>query len=434
MPMEISYLGRLFDFIDSKTGIIRDAVIFRNHALDPKVFCAIANPASLLPHLGYDFDNRGAACGLTRSRALIRAVGECIERYSSAFYNERDLVFDTSENLSANRIEHYSHSLFYPFSEQQYNSREFRFKRIESGTEIHWVSATDFSLSTKVFVPASCVFLPYRFEKEPISHDPISTGLAAGISIDDCIEKGVAEIVERDALMIAWKSSLTPTRINIDGIETHHPEIAKLLNAVCHLPGRWYVNLLTRDINVPVVSAAFIDSEGLPLTSFGISAHKDFACAMASAIEEALLSRFLLNRTTIVKLPADSPLPDLSTLRGHLFSHAVSPNLKEEFLSIFDTGPVSTFFEIFECFKSGGSVLEETLKSGFKVLYRDVTTADLKASGVYSVRVLIPGMEPLDNDHYAPFLGGCRLAAALIDLTGDGSIVRNINGAPHPFP
>ena len=42
-------------------------------------------------------------------------------------------------------------------------------------------------------IPASCVYVPYMFDSavEPFTHVSISTGLAAGRDVDQCIAKGM---------------------------------------------------------------------------------------------------------------------------------------------------------------------------------------------------------------------------------------------------
>jgi ribosomal protein S12 methylthiotransferase accessory factor len=45
-------------------------------------------------------------------------------------------------------------------------------------------------------------------------------------------------------------------------------------------------------------------------------------------------------------------------------------------------------------------------ESGLDVLVVDLTTDDLRSVGVHAVRVLVPGLVPVNSDHRWPFLGG----------------------------
>lgn len=431
MRPNMSGFGRLITAVDEKTGIVRRVDILRNATRDPRVHCVVAHPADLTPILGYTFENRGGACALTKARAATRAIGECIERYSSAFYDLGALRRNSIEELDGAGERFYPTSAFYSFSPQQRRvDKLFPYVELDSVSPINWVTATNYHERTTVLVPASCVFMPYLFHDEPITHAPISTGLAAGQSREQCIEKGAAEIVERDALMIGWKCQETFSGIEVDSAMTADSEVEALLLSTSHLSGRWFIHLLTRDIEVPVISAAFVEQDGLPLTAFGIAANQDATRALRGAIEEALLSRFLLNRSPEVINASDNQSRSYRTLRDHLFGHALSSTLKEAFFRIFQMGPTLQFDEVRERFGGGskGQTVVNAIKSaGLDVLYADVTSRDVEALGVYSMRVLVPHAEPLDADHEAQHLGGKRLLAT---YRRQGSF----NPFPHPFP
>lgn len=425
--IETSNLGRLAPAIDSKTGIVRRVDLLRNSWIDPDVFCAVAQDASVAPLVGNSFDNRGAAAALTPARAAVRATGECIERYCSAFQFPAQMLQASTSELKKLDKSFCSTELFYPFRPEQYQEAGFMFQPLTPDAKIRWVHAINFHTRENVLVPASCVFLPYLFESEPITHAPISTGLAAGVSITDCIEKGAAEIIERDCLMINWKTRRTVPGIDVKTCFRVDPDIDRLLSSTSRLPGSWHVHLLTLDVEVPVFSAAFINDSGLPMTSFGISAGKDVKSALRGAMEEALLSRFLLNRASQVAEADNKSENTFRTLRDHLFGHAVSPSLKENFFQIFDPLPSIPFSEVITRFRSSHTVVEAAKEAGLEVLYYDVTTPDVASLGVSSIRVLIPTAEPLDPDHEAQHLGGVRLQSA----NGGSSV---FYAAPHPFP
>ena len=423
----MSNFGRLAAAIDEKTGIVRRVDVLRNSSNDPRVYCAVAESASLDPILGYSFDNRGGACAVTKARAMVRAVGECVERYSSAFCIQDLLRRASVADLENAGSKFYPTKAFYAFSPVQRVDPSFPYAELDDARLIHWVGATDFHTNNEVLVPASCVYLPYVFPDEPVTHAPISTGLAAGVSPSDCIEKGVAEIVERDALMISWKCSDVVPALNVASCLGVDPVIDMLLKSTQHLPGSWHLNLLTRDIEAPVISAAFIAAEGQPLTSFGISANKDVKMALRGALEEALLSRFLINRSSeVINWSEDEPRT-YRTLRDHLFGHAISRSLKAKFFEIFGHEEDVSLGEIIQRFSIQQTVVDAVREAGMHVLYTDVTSEDVGALGVHCVRSLIPFAEPLDADHEFQHLGGMRLCAA----KGREGV---FNSNPHPFP
>jgi len=423
----MSGLGRLAAAVDEKTGIVQRVEILKNASQDPRVFCAVAQHASLTPILGYTFENRGGACALTRTRAAIRAAGECIERYSSAFYDPSILQRASAAELNSTRAVYYPTSAFYAFSPEQRQNPTFPYPELGPASVIHWVKARDYHNRSEVLVPASCVYMPYLFRGEPVTHAPISTGLAAGPSREECIEKGAAEIIERDALMISWKCGDIVPGLDVASTLGVDPIVDALLRSTSHLPGRWFLHLLTRDIEAPVVSAAFIEDRDRPLTSFGISANRDVTMALRGALEEALLSRFLLNRSTEVVNASNDQSKTYRTLRDHLFGHALSSALKDSFFAVFAPTPKLTFDKIRTRFAQRRTVTDGIKAAGLRVLCTDVTSADIEALGIYCVRVMVPFAEPLDADHETQHLGGKRLREA-------GCPPGSFNPAPHPFP
>lgn len=429
MPQYRSSLAQVLSLVDPKTGVIRDVQLFRNVAEDPLVHCAVATPASLGPILGFDFENRGAACALDEAGAVLRACGETIERYSSAFIAHHRVVRTSAGQLQRDGSCIIEGNRFYPFTDAQYAASDFPYVAPRPDAEKYWTVATRLRDDAPVFVPASCVFLPYTFPDEYVTHAPISTGMAAGLNRDECLEKGAAEIVERDALMIRWKCLMQAPAIEATTLADADPQLGRLIASTAHLRGRWLFNLLTLDIEIPVVSAAFINDEGLPLTSFGIASASCPLVAAASAVREALLSRFLLNRTSLTApTPGDWP-NEFRTLRDHLFGHAVSVELRDRFFDLFGTVPTLDAAGLKARFGAGHSVISALIEAGLEVLYADLTSADVRAAGIEVWRVLVPDAEPLDNDHAYQHLGGRRL-----DRFREQEALAAFNPAPHPFP
>ena len=67
------------------------------------------------------------------------------------------------------------------------------------------------------------------------------------------------------------------------------------------------------------------------------------------------------------------------------------------------------------------TVVDDLAHAGFDAVAVDLTTEDVDSVGYKVVRVVVPGLQPLDNDHTCMHLGGARLHGEL-------------NPDPHPFP
>lgn len=48
--------------------------------------------------------------------------------------------------------------------------------------------------------PSSLIYLPFELDK--VVSETTSTGIAAGFDLNDCIQSGLLELIERDSLMI----------------------------------------------------------------------------------------------------------------------------------------------------------------------------------------------------------------------------------------
>ena len=310
----------------------------------------------------------------------------------------------------------------------------FPFKPATPDSPVRWSLCQGLD-GQSTLIPASCVSVPYFFEAgvEPFSHMPISTGLAAGRSVPDCIEKGMCEISERDALMIVWMNCRPSPRIPPASCIGISDELDGLL-AAGMMPGtRWFLNLLTLDIDVPIVTAALINDSGLPLTSFGIAADMDPATALRGALEEALLTRLLVNRSDLTAERDEASGGDLRTLRDHLLAHAASPQLRESMRFLTDYGPEIDFSVIAANANSKDTASQRCIDAGLRPIWVNLTTSDVGDLGFKVVRTVIPGAQPLDNDHNHRYVGGSRLTSVPAAL-GWSSALATFNPAPHPFP
>jgi ribosomal protein S12 methylthiotransferase accessory factor len=81
-------------------------------------------------------------------------------------------------------------------------------------------------------------------------------------------------------------------------------------------------------------------------------------------------------------------------------------------------------------------LLDRLAARGIAAYGFDVTSPDVRSLGLHVVRVLAPGLCPLDVSHTARFLGGTRLYSAAADagLLDRRLTLTEINPDPHPFP
>jgi ribosomal protein S12 methylthiotransferase accessory factor len=435
--MDGAYADALAAFaplVDEQTGLIRSVDLLKLDARDPVVYMANAEPCDTVSLTGIAAANRGAACSTTPERAIVRACGESIERYCSAFFDPLGLRLASEDELRASGERFISVRDVYPFADWQYEREGFPYERVAK-RRLRWVPGTSAFTSEEVWLPASCVYVPYLYDAavEPFTHMPISTGLAAGPTLDACIEKGILEILERDALMLVWYGRIAVPRIDVDSCRGRSAAIDQLLAA--QRPGgpTWHFSVLTLDIDVPVIGATLIDPGPRPLTSFGISADRDPERALLLALEEAALTRVLLHRSEELKDPA-YVRETYDTLRGHLLAHASSAALRERLRFMTDDGPLITLEEFVARERAKTTTVTERMRAhGHEPIWADVTTDDVADFSLRVARTVVAGMQPLDNDHRHRYLGGRRLPTVLPRF-GSAATLDELNPDPHPFP
>ena len=421
---------------DSRTGIIGSVSLIRLSESDPVAYIANAEPCDTTPLVGLPAANQGSACSASAERAVLRACGESVERYCSAFFDTGSLLQASDAELEASGREYIPTERLYPFAAWQYAEPGFPFEPT-TGRTVRWIEGTSAISGEPALIPASCVYVPYMFDHavEPFTHMSISTGLAAGRDVEQCIAKGILEILERDALMIAWHGELAMPRLDPTSCLGRSPLIDDLLAAGLRGSSEWFLNVLTLDVDVTIISAALIDPGSPPRTSFGISADPDPERALLHALEEATLTRILVNRMDEAREERECDPAEVRTLHDHLIAHATSSRLRER-LGFLTGAPEITFGDLLARAEAGGarSVEERVAAAGLDAFWVDVTTEDVAEFGFHVVRTVMPGLQPLDNDHRYRYVGGSRPFTVPRALGFGSPTEATINPDPHPFP
>lgn len=291
--------------------------------------------------------NHGFAADTTPQAARVRALGEAVERYAGSLARPAVAAAPSNWNI---------------WSE----ARKFGPDRIR------WVTARH-SDGTTGAVPARRISLPYRpgLDEAPLQHPLSSTGMAAAQNLDNAVDKGYFEMIERDVFMRSWRGGggVWPIPAEPDdpvGMRTVQIE---------------HVDRL------PVV-AAFFESRTVPYTATGLAGRTSRAEARQAAIREAVAARNWVHE----RLSSDAPLPSLPprTLYDHALVHAVDPALRAarvKWLGTPAADPVQASAE-----KEGFRASRE---NAFCV---DLTTRDVALLGVSVARVVSPDRIELEND------------------------------------
>ena len=222
------------------------------------------------------------------------------------------------------------------------------------------------------------------------------------------------------------------------------PFTEQLLRAFRGVPVRLHAVLLTVDIDVPVVLVVMTsESARPPLTTIGVGADLSPRRALALALEEAGLG-FIAVRWLAANTPDYRPEPgyrDCVDLRRHALAHALDPALRSRIEFLTRPSETLSLGELPD--RSSESavanlrlVAHELGDKGFDVVAVDLTTPDVDEVGYKVVRSVVPGLQPLDDDHTCRHLGGRRLYEVpyRLGLRPRPAEESELNSDPHPFP
>jgi ribosomal protein S12 methylthiotransferase accessory factor len=430
-PLEEA-LYRAHQLVGPETGMVRGVFIEETAVDGPRAYIATAEPAEATYTLGTPALNRGMAASCDRDRALMKAVGESIERYCGAFPGE--MVLSSAARL-AGAVAPERFELFTP---QQYDDPAFSLPRFDDDTVMRWVEGTSLATGNQAYLPGVMVYVPHQaVEGEVRVCDQISTGLACAHSRSSALAKGIMEVVERDALMITWHNRLPAKRVRYDLIDDPFVRAASEMFEGMALRVDLYC--VTVDVPVPVVLGVGRSTvEQAPYTVLGLGTASDPVRAVGLALEEVALGVWGVRVNAAHSEPEAGG--DWESLEWRGSAYALQPELGAN-LAFLDAGPEVEVSELPRVEASSPLVELRALTScltaqGLEPFGFDLTTDDVDSVGFKVCRVIVPGMRPLDIKHSRRFLGGGRLYDVPVELGLRAGRYRTeeLNQDPHPFP
>ena len=433
-------LTRAKRLVSDQVGIISKVETLSLPPGEPPVFHARSYPADLSATTGTKTMNFGSAVSTNPDVAIIKAIGESVERYCSSHLDERDLTRATQKELKGESIVLSDLALY---SSSQYSSPDLKYPKLLSSTPLYWVKGFSLSQDCPVWIPACLVYMPYLYRKdEPVFHRQISTGLACGTDLASAIYRGILEVIERDAFIIVWQNQLECPTLSLSDIAD--PYILSLIAALDEVPVRYHVKVLTLDINVTTLLVLIENkADAPPYTCIGMAVDINPLKALARALEEGLLVYLGMTRYHRENpiYERDPEYKKVSSPAQHGIIHAMEPELLETVQFLKSNKEIITLSDLPD-YELDGSVdkckllVELLQKCNLQTHVVDLTTVDINDAGFKVIRAVIPGMQPLDLDHTCPHLGGKRLYEVpyKLGLISKPLTEDEMNPNPHPFP
>ncbi len=423
-------------------GIIRAVWDLTIEPDDPRLFHAATQTANCEPVFNRSCFDRNGGSGLTRELARASAVGEALERYAAAAYDERALISASYAELTGQGLRALAPESIPLYSERQYSTPSFPYRPLRPDSRISWTWGTSLVSQKQVLVPACLVFIPFLRDAE-LAH-AVSTGLACDISPVGAALNGLYEVIERDAIMITWMGRLPAPRLGIDRL----PGLDDLFNRVFRPSGLEFVlSDISTDLGVPVVFALAIDrsNDGLALTA-GAAANADYERAALKALTEAAQGRlWLKNEQAEGRLSQILDRREVATFDDHVrwFGHHRHLGYVD-FLTTsakarapeaaWPAGPEAKDRDDHSPESRLERIVSMLAEHDLEVVVVDVTPADVKDLGFTVMRTLVPGLVELNSHHLLPRKGTSRLYE-VPDRLGYGPRGEDeLSDVPHPFP
>jgi len=334
--------------------------------------------------------------------AQLSAIGEVVERYCGMARSHPDSLLRVAfSDVSDTAVNPASFALL---SDAQY--RRFpSLVALHEDSVVDWCWAYSLTRRAPALVPAALVYFD-RGAVPPNNFVPElgSSGLASHVSLRHAILAGLCEILERDAMTIAWHNRLPLVALDpVDG-----PVLALLNEALAGCDAAFSLFQVPTDGPFPVVMALAESDSIAPHAVVGAACRPDLMQAACRALcEMAQMLRRQRGRSP-------DPPTDVRTFDHHAAFYGSRKGaglLRENLIESGERRPLRQVAD------GGGpdasAVLDGAVSAlsaaGLDVLVIELTTADVASVGYRVVRVVVPGALDMSADARFPHLGGSRL-------------------------
>jgi ribosomal protein S12 methylthiotransferase accessory factor len=372
---------------------------------------------------------------------------EGFERYAGTQRRRPGVTVDSLESLAARGVAALDPRSCGTYGPAAYETDE-TLTPFDPQRQVPWVPGYSLRDRRPVLVPFRSAYYGWDGGDEMYVFE-CSSGCAGGSCLEEAILFGLLELVERDAFLLAWYGGAQLPALDP---ATAGPAVRAMTDRA-RLQG-YQVRLFDNriDLRIPVVTAVAARLDGGPgLFSFAAGAGLDPRAAAQAALGEILtylpalprqvrarraeLDRMADDYSLVRALPDHAALFGLPRMAQHArrYTRAVDPRpLDEAYRGWTAERPATGDLADDVRFCVG-----ELAQAGFDVIVVDQTTGEQRAAGLSSVRVIVPGLVPIDFGW--PRQRALRLPRMLTalrraglrdaDLTPD-----QLHLVPHPFP
>ena len=427
--------------VSDSTGIVRRLTRVHKDLSEPsspRIYRAeIANHRFLAADDGATVIASGK--GFTEEAAKLSALGEAMERYAASSWGEEIVLRGDAGSIGMDTLDPTRLVLF---DDEQFARLDYDPWREDAS--IGWVPMRSLASGRELAVPALAVLMAYEtVADEPYLFPITSNGLAAGATLERAILSGALECIERDAFLCTWLNRLPCRRLSPDD----HPDadVRSMVLAYRRRGVELELYRLPTSGEIAVCMAVAVGEPSIegPAAVVGLGAHHELARAAASALIETAQVRPSLRvrlrapetRTRLEELLRDPR--DVTSLEDHdllYCDHAM--------LGCFDfvrEAPVERADWTGDRVDADASrlrgLVEHLQDEGSDLLYADLTSEDVRDTGVRVVRVVLPDYQPMHFGFAERRLAARRLyeMPLRLGLADEMSTASTLNPFPHPL-
>lgn len=190
--------------------------------LDPRFVVAGGQLTGVHRLLGLDSPGsyHVGGTGTLRDEALIKTLGETVERYSqlvAPVTGRYEMRRAAAAALAASGERVLPETPYAPFAAEQYARADFPFAGLAADQPIDWVRAWSVFDDRPAWLPAQLAFVGYQAgENEPWIGSAVTTGCAAHTGRWKAVHNALMELIVVDAAMGHWYSAAPAQQVVLD--------------------------------------------------------------------------------------------------------------------------------------------------------------------------------------------------------------------------
>jgi ribosomal protein S12 methylthiotransferase accessory factor len=237
--------------------------------------------------------------------------------------------------------------------------------------------------------------------------------------------------------MINWYNRIPAPIVDLRNLPS--VTLQKTLDRFRSSPVKIHCCELTTDVGIPTYLAMMLGQDpAWPAVVISTATDLNPVLALQRALFELAANNLFVRSLLANSTPVPQLVSDIQSQETHaLFyvdyrrlphvKHLLSGKLKQLTISSeADNRPVADL----------DSLVKHLAKAGFEIIYADLTTTDVEELGFKVVKVIIPGMQPLDFGTVTQHLGSNRLyeSPRRMGYHIHHTHHSQLNRFPHPFP